>query len=192
MGKDRNIEYEGPCLCGKGNFRIINCEVQHGWQTVTPQWYETEINCPICSKLFSLEQRGIHFVLIEKSALQEKEQHKKSADIKKEEIFNSEEVKTALDKFEELINKERSLAAKHRLLKSVNHENSSVSTFRRHWIDAKSWIRNNVTISTLKQIFDLVKASTQKLDNMSKEFKEIEKKANQLPEPRKTIYTLRR
>lgn len=49
MGTDRSTEFEGPCRCGKGTLRIDDCEVDHGWSTATPQWYEGQssaVNVP--------------------------------------------------------------------------------------------------------------------------------------------------
>ncbi len=193
MGTDRSIEYQGPCLCGKGTFRIDYCEVDHGWPTATPQWYETYIQCSACSKRFSLQRRDARFVLIERSLLREREQRSKVADSKATEILADSEVRTALKGFERLMSHQRSVAAVYRLLTSAGLEYCSVGTFRRHWAGAQDWIKKSAMPSSLVQIFKLVGMSTQRLKTMLAQLAALQELAQEPAEPHgKPVYLLPR
>lgn len=170
MGTERSIEYEGPCLCGKGFFRIDDCQVDHGWPTAMPQWYETRIDCPVCSEKFSIEERGARFVLIERSLLREHkqkhDQHQKKIDTKKREIFTNAEVLMALNRVEELINKQKSVAAIYRLFKGANLVHCSIATFRKRWTNIHDWKNSYFEPKGLLKIFNLVDIPTDNLQIM--------------------------
>lgn len=156
MGTDRHTEFEGPCLCGKGIFQIDDCEVDHGWPTATPQWYEWRIDCRACAKKYQMEQRGKRFVLVEQSELKEIAEKKDQARRASVELMTLPEVVTTLETFAALLDGQSTMAAIHRLLTTDELEFSSVGTFRRGWSGSANWILKNVRPSNLLRIYQIV------------------------------------
>ena len=182
MGTDRSIEFKGPCLCGRGTFRIDDCEVDHAWPTATPQWYECHIECPACSEQFSLQRKGNRFVLIEQSVLQEQQCRVLVAKDKAAEILSDQEVRSVIGQFEALLDAQRSVAAIYRVLRDTGLEYCAEGTFRRHWQSSQIWTKNWAKPKSLLQIFGVVGASTERLSTMLSELRALEEYASQPPE----------
>ncbi len=182
MGTDRSIEFEGPCPCGQGTIRIDDCEVDHSWPTATPQWYESHLNCESCADRFSLERRGAKFVLVERSALREREQRMTVAREKSREILGDFEVKAAVSSFVDLLNTQKSVAAIFRLLKAAKLEYCSEATFRKHWREADAWVRSNVRPSALLEIYGVLELNIDRLTGLLEELKALELHAAEKPE----------
>lgn len=193
MGTDRSIEYQGPCVCGHGTFRIDDCEVDHSWPTSNPQWYECRIDCPTCSERFSLQRKGNRFVLIEQSVLRDRQQRKQVAENRADAILLDQEVRSVIGQFEALLGTQRSVAAVYRVLSGAGLENCAEGTFRRHWQSPQAWTKNWATPKSLQQIFGVVGASTERLNVMLSELRALEEHASQPPEQYgEPVYVLRR
>ena len=182
MGTDRSIEYQGPCLCGCGTFRIDDCEVDHAWPTATPQWYECHIDCPTCSEQFAFQQKGNRFVLIEQSVLKERQCRDQVAKDKAAAILSDEEVRSVIKKFEVLLGAQSSVAAIYRVFSGAGLENCAEGTFRRHWQSPRDWTKSWAKPKSLPQIFGVVGTSTERLSDMLSELSALEKHASQPPE----------
>lgn len=183
MGTDRSAKFEGPCLCGRGLFRVDDCSVDHSWPTAVPQWYESRIDCPDCSARFSLQQRGRRFVLVERTALHERELRESAVRECESSILSSVEVRRVLGRFEEELGAQRSVAAIYRLLRNAGLESYSEGTFRRHWSTPAAWIQEKAHPKVLSQIFRVVGAQTDRLEIMLRQLHALEDLASQQPEP---------
>ena len=183
MGTDRSIEFQGPCLCGRGTFRIDDCEVDHSWPTATPQWYESQINCAECSERFSLQKRGNRFVLVENTILREREQRKQTVADRANSILSDENVRAAIHQFEGMLNAQRSVAAVYRKLNEAGLAHCTEGTFRRHWRNAHVWLEQHAKPNALVQIFEAINAPTNQLKSMLIELNALEEHASQLAEP---------
>lgn len=181
MGTDRSVEYQGPCLCGRGTFRIDDCEVDHAWPTATPQWYECRIECPACSERFSLQRKG-NLVLIEQSVLEERQCREQVARDKAAAILSDQEVRSVIGQFEALLGAQRSVAAIYRVLSGAGLEHCAEGTFRRHWQSPQAWTKNWAKPKSLLQIFGVVGTSTERLSAMLSELRALEEHASQPPE----------
>lgn len=183
MGTERSIEFEGPCLCGRGTFRIDDCQVDHSWPTARPQWYESKISCPDCEKKFTIEKRGGRFFLIERAALQNREDRQRAVANRVDEILADDEVVATLVQFESLLGAQRSVAAVYRLLRDADLESCAEGTFRKHWRGPREWVRQWARPRTLPQIYAAVGASRSRLDRMLSELATLEVHANEPIEP---------
>jgi len=164
MGTDRTTEFEGPCLCGEGTFRIDDCEVDHAWPTATPQWYEGHIHCRNCAAKYELVKRGKRFVLVKRSELQEIDSKRTQAYDAGVHLMARPEVLATLNTFAALLTNQPSMAATHRLLVAEELEYSSVGTFRKGWSGGADWIRRHIKPDNLLRIYQIVNAPRDDLE----------------------------
>lgn len=156
MGTERSVEYEGPCNCGHGSYRIDECTPDHGWPTATPLWYEPRIDCAHCCSLYEIKKRGKQFVLIEKSKLQQREVLQHDAHVRGGALMMCAAVQPALQALELLLTSQQSVAAICRVLKTAGLTDRSEPSFRNHWNGPKAWIQSNIRPSNLGKVLTLV------------------------------------
>jgi hypothetical protein len=133
------------------------------------------------------------FVLIEQTVLCERQQRKQVAENRADAIRSDQEVRSVIDRFEALLGAQRSVAAVYRVLSGAGLENCAEGTFRRHWQSPQAWTQNWATPKSLLQIFDVVGASTERLNAMLSELRVLEEHASQPPEQYgEPVYVLRR
>lgn len=182
MGTDRELEYEGPCKCGGGKYIIEFCEPDHGWSNKF--WYEYGINCKRCAEKYVLNQRGKIFYLVEKKELVRKKKQSEKYQQKSDQLMETEEVETILEKFIDFLDNFPSMAAIHRLLSSEGLEYSSVTTFRKRWNGGANWVERNGYYFHLLEIIKIL-GITQ--SNIIEDVNEIKKLSKAADLPPKTI-----
>lgn len=181
MGTERSVEFEGPCLCGKGRFEIDDCAVDHGWPTSRPQWYEPRINCPACRERFDLQKRGKAFVLVEQVNLRERRAREEAVDRMAKRIMAHLEMEAVVAQLAAMLEAQPSVAAKFRLLRGAGLEDGTEGTFRRHWQGAGTWIRRTMRVALLERAFELVGASIEPIAPMLNELQQLEALAKEEP-----------
>jgi hypothetical protein len=179
VGTDRDTVFEGVCRCGSGSIRINHCEVDHGWPTATPVWYESSIHCRQCSATYEIERRGREFLLLKKNDLADIERWKTAASTRAEEIRSEPLVHTALAQFADLLTRQPSKVAIHHLLRDAGWEYSSIGTFRKHWKNAEAWIAQNIKSRDLPKVFATVQAPTGMLTDWLAELTALDERGTQ-------------
>jgi hypothetical protein len=175
MGTERDTVYEGPCICGKGKFRIDYCNPDHGWPTSTPFWYELFIKCQACDRIYELQHQGNHIVVVEKAEILKKKHLSDESDKRWKLLLDTSEVKKVVKDFILLLESQRSIAAIHRLLTSAGIEHSSISTFRKSWRGSQDLVKHHLYYFNLPNIMKLVGNNSSTILNEIHEIKTLSK-----------------
>lgn len=155
MGTDRIQVYIGKCPCGSGVIEIDFCTPDHSYLS-NSKWFQARMDCAKCNSIYSLEERGKYYGLIEKQEiLKRKERYEK---YKKAEnnFIASKQAKKILQKLIELLDNQRSMAACHRILSGSNLICESYSTFRKHWESADSWLLKKISAEDLEKVLTVL------------------------------------
>lgn len=190
MGTDRSNIHSDTCLCGKGTVKIDSCSPDHGWPTSNPHWYEHQIRCSTCSKTYEIEQRGKHFVYVERKELQKLEALSKKAYKLGEGLMIKKKVSKLLTSLVNLLESQSSMAATHRLLCGANLEHTSINTFRRSWRGVESWVNSYVSHYNLDSVMSLLGVTDKDIEKTLSEINKLRKASNaKVPVYGKPIYT---
>ena len=177
MGTERSIEYEGPCICGHGRYRIDECSPDFVWSTVNPPWYEPNIDCTRCRTLYKIERRGKQFVLVERSKLERRDGLRHEAYLRGDALMENPSVQAALSALETILKSQRSVAATCRLLKAAGLTRYSEATFRNHWSSPTAWIKVNIQADQLPSVLALVKMAPVEVSEELSKIAELTKAA---------------
>lgn len=174
MGTDRYTEFSGPCACGSGADNIDHCSPDHGWPVSISVWYETSVNCSVCSKTYTILEREDAFYRVSFSELQLKEACVQEVVAASKVLVQQAQESGLLANLEKLIDSQKSGAAKHQLLRAAGLEHRSIATFRKQWSTAQEWIVRNVSGRDIEKIMApvgnndaVLKASAEALRNQS-------------------------
>jgi hypothetical protein len=157
MGTERDLEYEGPCLCGKGRFRIDCCTPDHGWSVSVRESYETHIQCADCSSKYELHQFGKQFGLVKRSDIAERESHRQQWHKLQKAMLNRQDVHQLLDELAEHLDGLTSLAAKHRTLSRAGLEYGGIAGFRKGWQSGSAFAKR-ISGYEIKKVLGLLKS----------------------------------
>lgn len=164
MGTDRIEAYRGKFVCGGGEVVINFCTPDHPWPTQS-KWFETSVSCRDCLDNYSLIEQGKHFVFVKKSDLKVRDEYWSEYLRRGEELLAWPEVIEILEELEGVLENQSSMAACHRLLSAHRLEYYSVGTFRKKWSGASDWIRNNVRVSNLENVMNLIGKREKKVED---------------------------
>jgi hypothetical protein len=156
MGTERDMVYEGPCICGKGIFAVDYCNPDHGWPTSTPFWYESSIRCQDCNKLYELIEQEKAIVVVEHKEIARQKKVMEQWHQLRDEIMQRSDVKEILMSFVTLLRRLGTMAATHRLLKGANLDYYSLATFRKNWSGPEQWAARNLSPNNLKTVMGLL------------------------------------
>ena len=178
MGTDRFLEYEGPCKCGKGSYKINSCTPDHGWPISNPFWYEAYIHCDNCKEKYNLIQQGRNFVLIELAELNERESHRKKAYDLANNLMKQEKTQLTLELLVSLLDSQPSMAAVHRKLRKFGLENSSIGTFRKFWSGGKDWVNRYISAYNIPKVLELLEKDDVEMLERIKQINDLHKEAD--------------
>lgn len=190
MGTDRFLEYEGPCNCGKGSYKINNCTPDHSWPTSTPFWFEASIRCDNCKEKYNLIQQGRNFVLIERAELNERESHRKKAYDLANNFMKQEKTQLTLELLVSLLDSQPSMAAVHRQLSKFGLEHSSIGTFRKGWSGGKDWVNRYISAYKIPAVLELLEKDDVEMLERIKQINDLLEEADKPLTPiGKPVYT---
>ena len=183
MGTERELFYEGACSCGKGKYKVSECEPDHPWVRTGQQWYESEISCPSCSDRFVLEVSNNEVCEISKSELVKRKKDEEKWFQKRKEIMEYAATKGYLTALQKLMDNQRSVAAIYRVVKDHLHISDSEQTFRRNlksYGTTKRWIEENISPDHLPGTLVLLGEKDSDLMDLLKETKKMRDLYHQL------------
>ncbi|MBW2544118.1 MAG: hypothetical protein JRD43_01330 [Deltaproteobacteria bacterium] len=151
MGTDRVQAYRGKCPCGSGLIDIKFCTPDHPWPT-NSKWFESKIDCETCNKIYSLEEKGQYYGLVEKKRIIEREHRYETYNNAKDDLMSSKQVQEIIIKFRTFLDGQRSMAACHRFLSGNGLLYESYSTFIKHWNGADSWVSKSLRAENLEKV----------------------------------------
>jgi hypothetical protein len=157
MATDRMREYEGRCLCGKGELEIDLCSPDHGWPTANPFWYETRISCEACAANYEVQGSRGEFLWVAKSELAGRVVLRNQAETKAKELMTSDSATKATKALINLLHEQRSVAACYRLLKTARLEFYAIGSFRKYWSTPEQWVERHIDARNLMQVVTFLK-----------------------------------
>ena len=183
MGTDRSQEYIGPCSCGAGTYEIDHCTPDHGWPVANPEWYESRINCELCSRKYAIHRFGTSFFLVTQSELRVLEKKTEEVYAAADGLKSAAAAKGVLDTLIALLDDQSSLAAKHRLLTGADLEYSSLATFRKRWTDSQRWVNNHVSGYNVARVMVLLGVRDAELEAAAKALEQLRDESAAPPTP---------
>lgn len=183
MGTERDLIYQKPCSCGKGEFIVVECSPDHPWAKAHQTYYEYKIRCAACSSLFEIEYKKGKVYLITKTEIEKKKQTESEYHKKTRACIEYANRKGYLKMLRDKIDSMPSVAAIYRLLSSSGiHRMGTEATFRRNfksYKDTQHWVGHNILYFDLPSVLTLLQVTDKQLSDMAKEtnnlFKEMEK-----------------
>ena len=172
MGTDRVQAYRGKCPCGSGVIDIQFCTPDHPWPT-NSKWFEPKIDCAKCTKLYSLEEQGQYYGLVEKQEVLERERRYETYKNAQENLMSSKQAQEVIRKFIDLLDEQRSMAACHRILTGNGLIYESYSTFTKHWKGAASWVLQNLSADNLEKVLSALEIKNDYITEAVSELKRL-------------------
>lgn len=191
MGTERSEVQRTRCFCGQGEFIIERCEVDHPWPTATPLWYEGTVACASCRTRFQMQQRCGRFVLVEQSAVAERDRRLGEAARARCALLGRPEVQRLLEQAILVLERERSVAAVQRLLQRHHLDGYSYSAFNKQWSGAADWVRKHTSPRYLERLCALAGYPIPDLHEWLTHLAGVEEQANaEAPQCGEAIFTV--
>ena len=185
MGTERDLIYQKPCSCGKGEFIVVACSPDHPWAKADQTYYEYDIKCAACSSLFEIEYKKGKVYLINKSEIEKKKKINSEYRKKTEECIEYAQRKGYLKMLNDKIDSMPSVAAIYRLLSSLGIPMlGTEATFRRNfksYRDTHHWAKDNISFSYLPSILKLLNITDIQLLDMVEEANNLYKETVKSP-----------
>jgi hypothetical protein len=157
MGTERTVCHRQPCKCGKGEFVVELLEPYHPYARPSQRQWEPSIQCPKCSKTFSLIEQNREIILVYNSELEEKKRYRDQYVEQSNALMQIGRVRSYLQQFEQLLSSQRSVAAVYRLLLANQFVDKSEGAFRREFsIGPSKWIEWHIQADDLPKILKVL------------------------------------
>jgi len=185
MGTERYEVHNGPCSCGKGKHLVYECSPDHPFAKESQSWWEFNITCPDCKRIYELEKRGNKVYRILLSEIAKKKNIKTLWMDTGKKVMKRFESEGHLDAFKVMLLRIPSVAEKYRTLKPILHLHVSEGTFRNHFNECRTigeWINKNIRSSHIASIMDWLGRQDAELNSLLAKERELWEEARKDPD----------